>query len=48
MKTVYGAKRTLAIDVGAQDDVNFTNYGDELSGWEVSFKRGFKQETFRK
>ena len=30
-----GANYTLAVDVGAQDDVNFTNYGDMLSGWKV-------------
>ena len=30
-----GAKHILAIDVGSQDDVAFTNYGDCLSGWEV-------------
>ena len=35
MKHVYGAKHTLAIDVASQDEMNFTNYGDELSGFQV-------------
>lgn len=31
-----GACHVLAIDVGAQDDANFTNYGECLSGFQVS------------
>lgn len=34
MKT-RGAKHILAVDVGAQDDVEFTNFGDSLNGWKV-------------
>lgn len=34
---IRGAKHILALDVGAQDDIDFTNYGDCLSGFQVSF-----------
>ncbi|KAM3956273.1 patatin like phospholipase domain containing sws [Aphomia sociella] len=34
-----GAKHILAIDVGSQDDVDLTNYGDDLSGWWLLWKR---------
>ncbi|XP_065209623.1 neuropathy target esterase sws isoform X2 [Planococcus citri] len=34
-----GAKFILAIDVGSQDDADFTNYGDSLSGWWLLWKR---------
>eukprot|EP00095_Tigriopus_kingsejongensis_P010722 snap_masked-scaffold753_size102382-processed-gene-0.9 protein:Tk10722 transcript:snap_masked-scaffold753_size102382-processed-gene-0.9-mRNA-1 annotation:"neuropathy target esterase sws isoform x1" len=30
-----GAKHILAVDVGAHDDADFTNYGDTLSGLQV-------------
>jgi len=30
-----GASHIFAVDVGAQDDANFTNYGDCLSGFQV-------------
>lgn len=29
----------LAIDVGSQDDMDLTNYGDDLSGWWLILKR---------
>ncbi|XP_053601148.1 neuropathy target esterase sws isoform X3 [Plodia interpunctella] len=35
----FGAKHILAIDVGSQDDVDLTNYGDDLSGWWLLWKR---------
>jgi len=34
-----GVNAILAIDVGAKDDDNFTNYGDELSGWWLLWKK---------
>ncbi|XP_065829551.1 patatin-like phospholipase domain-containing protein 7 [Oscarella lobularis] len=34
-----GAKHMIAIDVGAVDDTDFTNYGDTLSGWWLLFKK---------
>ncbi|XP_046669459.1 neuropathy target esterase sws isoform X2 [Homalodisca vitripennis] len=34
-----GAKYILAIDVGSQDDMDLTNYGDDLSGWWLLLKR---------
>ncbi|KAL4141643.1 hypothetical protein QTP88_004247 [Uroleucon formosanum] len=34
-----GAKHVLAIDVGSQDDMDFTNYGDSLSGFWLMWKR---------
>lgn len=34
-----GAKHVLAVDVGSQDDVDLTNYGDCLSGWWLLWKR---------
>lgn len=34
-----GAKHILAIDVGSQDDIDLTNYGDDLSGWWLLWKR---------
>uniref|UniRef100_A0A1B6E580 Neuropathy target esterase sws n=1 Tax=Clastoptera arizonana TaxID=38151 RepID=A0A1B6E580_9HEMI len=34
-----GAKHIIAIDVGSQDDVDLTNYGDCLSGWWLLWKR---------
>ncbi|XP_045490345.1 neuropathy target esterase sws isoform X5 [Pieris rapae] len=35
----FGAKHILAIDVGSQDDTDLTNYGDDLSGWWLLWKR---------
>ena len=32
---IRGAKHILAVDVGGQYDVAFTNYGDFLSGFSV-------------
>jgi len=29
----------LAVDVGAQDEQNFYNFGDQLSGWWILYKR---------
>ncbi|XP_064616209.1 patatin-like phospholipase domain-containing protein 7 [Liolophura sinensis] len=34
-----GAQKIFAIDVGSQDDGELTNYGDELSGWWLLWKR---------
>lgn len=34
-----GVKYILAIDVGSQDDADFTHYGDSLSGWWLLWKR---------
>ncbi|XP_031338443.1 neuropathy target esterase sws-like isoform X1 [Photinus pyralis] len=34
-----GANHILAIDVGSVDDQDLTNYGDDLSGWWVMWKR---------
>ncbi|CAH1787531.1 unnamed protein product, partial [Owenia fusiformis] len=34
-----GAQTIFAIDVGAQDEANLTNYGDVLSGWWLLWKR---------
>ncbi|XP_047104314.1 neuropathy target esterase sws isoform X3 [Schistocerca piceifrons] len=34
-----GAKHVLAVDVGSQDDIDLTNYGDCLSGWWLLWKR---------
>ncbi len=31
-----GARHIMAIDVGAQDEASFTNYGDDLSGFQVN------------
>lgn len=34
-----GAKYVLAIDVGSQDEMDFTNYGDSLSGFWLLWKK---------
>uniref|UniRef100_A0A6M2DEI5 Neuropathy target esterase sws n=1 Tax=Xenopsylla cheopis TaxID=163159 RepID=A0A6M2DEI5_XENCH len=34
-----GAHSILAIDVGSQDDTDLTDYGDNLSGWWLLWKR---------
>lgn len=34
-----GAQTVFAIDVGSQDETNLTNYGDQLSGWWLLWKR---------
>ena len=34
-----GARSIFAIDVGSQDETDLTNYGDELSGWWLLWKR---------
>ncbi len=34
-----GASVILAVDVGSQDDTDLTDYGDDLSGWWVLYKR---------
>lgn len=33
MRDVMGAKTILAVDVGSHDEIDFTNYGDQLNGW---------------
>ncbi len=39
MQAEMGAARVIAVDVGAQDEVDFTNYGDQLSGWWLMLNR---------
>ena len=39
MRSQMGAHLVLAVDVGSQDDVCLTNYGDSLSGWWLLWKR---------
>lgn len=38
---VMGAQSIFAIDVGSQDETDLTNYGDELSGWWLLWKRWY-------
>jgi len=33
MRDVMGAQTIMAVDVGSQDEMDFTNYGDQLNGW---------------
>lgn len=35
----HGASHILAVDVGSVDDQDLTNYGDDLSGWWLLWKR---------
>jgi hypothetical protein len=37
-----GAHTVLAVDVGAQDEQNFYNFGDQLSGKEKTIYFGVK------
>lgn len=39
MHNVMGAQTILAIDVGSQDEMDFSNYGDTLSGWWLLWNR---------
>ncbi|KAJ8309093.1 hypothetical protein KUTeg_013967 [Tegillarca granosa] len=34
-----GAQSVFAIDVGSQDEINLTSFGDQLSGWWLLWKR---------
>jgi lysophospholipid hydrolase len=34
-----GAQSIFAVDVGSQDESDLTNYGDELSGWWLLWKK---------
>lgn len=34
-----GAAIVLAVDVGSEDDTNLTDYGDDLSGWWLLYKK---------
>ena len=34
-----GAQTIFAVDVGSQDESDLTNYGDELSGWWLLWKK---------
>ncbi|XP_037936421.1 neuropathy target esterase sws isoform X1 [Teleopsis dalmanni] len=34
-----GAAHIIAIDVGSQDETDLTNYGDDLSGWWLLYKK---------
>lgn len=38
---VMGAQTIFAIDVGSQDETDLTNYGDQLSGWWLLWKRWY-------
>lgn len=38
MKAI-GARTIFAVDVGSQDNWSITNYGDQLSGWWVLWKK---------
>ncbi|KAI4459957.1 hypothetical protein MML48_6g00010887 [Holotrichia oblita] len=40
-----GANHILAIDVGSVDDQDLTNYGDDLSGWWLLWKRWYPFTT---
>lgn len=35
----HGAAHIIAVDVGSQDDTDLTDYGDDLSGWWLLYKR---------
>lgn len=35
----HGAAHIIAVDVGSQDDIDLTDYGDDLSGWWLLYKR---------
>ncbi|PAA58249.1 hypothetical protein BOX15_Mlig019799g1 [Macrostomum lignano] len=39
MRSKYGPSTVFAVDVGSQDETNLTNYGDELSGWWLLYKK---------
>jgi lysophospholipid hydrolase len=39
MRDVMGAQNILAVDVGSQDEMDFTNYGDRLNGWWLLWNR---------
>lgn len=46
MHDVMGAKTIMAIDVGSQDDdSDITNYGDQLNGWWLLWKRWYPFTT---
>ena len=34
-----GAQTIFAVDVGSQDEMELTNYGDQLSGWWLLWKK---------
>ena len=34
-----GAQTVIAVDVGSEDNTQLTNYGDDLSGWWLLWKR---------
>ncbi|XP_046368567.2 patatin-like phospholipase domain-containing protein 7 isoform X1 [Haliotis rufescens] len=35
----FGAQTILALDVGSEEESNFLNYGDQVSGWWLLWKR---------
>ena len=35
----YGAQTIIAVDVGSEDNKELTNYGDDLNGWWLLWKR---------
>lgn len=39
MRDVMGAETIIAVDVGSQDDMEMTNYGDQLNGWWILWNR---------
>ena len=36
-----GVNTVLSVDVSSKTDDNFTNYGDQLSGWWLLFKKWY-------
>lgn len=38
---MMGAQTIFAVDVGSQDEMDLTNYGDTLSGWWLLWKRWY-------
>ena len=34
-----GAETIIAVDVGAEDNNDLTNYGDQISGWSLLWNR---------
>ena len=40
MRDVMGAETIIAVDVGSQDDMEMTNYGDTLNGWWILWIAG--------
>uniref|UniRef100_A0A914EL40 Uncharacterized protein n=1 Tax=Acrobeloides nanus TaxID=290746 RepID=A0A914EL40_9BILA len=39
MRTVFGARCIIAVDVGSSDDTVLYNYGDSLNGWNLLWQK---------